>query len=192
LGVFSLYETYHSFFYLLATSSFAQLHLYVIYDPATPIVQKDIRKYMGWYNDPNPIMSNCRMTKNIGFYTVAYPFYGGEHLSLYIDTDYPVQTVPASQVAVLAQTHHVRTPAQLDADLQPAIEEDYCCTLGAFPNRRSIHYFNRFAKFYVIEYEGSNAKIIPCIFASEYPIMFMLRKTLYLINARNHVRIYSD
>jgi hypothetical protein len=52
-------------------------------------------------------------------------------------------------------------PAQLDNDLQPAIDYDYenGCQHGALS--KTVTYFDQFARIYVIEYEGSNAKIIP-------------------------------
>ena len=78
-----------------------------------------------------------------------------------------VQTIAISQIASLYPT--ARTAAQLDQDMQPAIDYDYTHQLDIYSGAQkyseahTIQYLNSFDKIFVIEYlPNGNAKVVEC------------------------------
>jgi hypothetical protein len=133
--------------------------LYIIYDPNTPAVLKDIKKYKRLKASHAPVMYPCQMVKsnNYHIYVVGYPIYCGANLYLDAKRGQITQTIPLSDVATLYAYPKGRTPAQLDADMQPAIDLDYQYGWVDSPeNSRTVKYFDQFTKIYVIELDHAN------------------------------------
>lgn len=130
-------------FLLCANNIFAQTDtLYLIFDPQTPKVMKDIRKYLHMSGDLSPKMIQCGVSilESGKHYSSAYPLDAGRPLRLKKREGTVVQEIPLSQVSVLYPK--AMTVPQLDMYLQPKMEHDY-----AHPQRHRYDY--QMAKFFM-------------------------------------------
>jgi hypothetical protein len=128
---------------LCVNGAFAQTDtLYLIFDPQTPKVMKDIRKYLHMSGDLSPKMSECGVSvlESGEYYRSSYPLDAGRPLRLKRKVGTTVQEIPLSQVSVLYPK--AMTVPQLDVYLQPKMEHDY-----AHPQRHRYDY--QMAKFFM-------------------------------------------
>ncbi len=142
-------------------------NLYLVISPNEPLVVKNVYKYVG--NDiTNPCMYGCTVIKRIdGGYYIAYPLYYGTDLKLEPKQGAIVQTINISQIASLYPT--ARTAAQLDTDMQPAIDYDYTHGVNPWVSARTygdmqtVKYLHSFDKIFVIEHlPNGTAKVVEC------------------------------
>ena len=145
-------------------------NLYLIFNINEPDVVKNVYKYVR-NNINNPRMKECGISKlSDGTYFIQYPVYYGLDLELTPKQGIAVQTVSISQVASLYPT--ARTAAQLDLDMQPAIDADYLLprkNLRQLHNAHTIKYLQSFDKIFVIEYlPDGTAKVVECRITSSH------------------------
>ena len=164
-------------FLLITVSATAQnqgTNLYLTISLNETVVVKNVYKYVR-NNINNPRMKGCRMDKMIlnsssCIYFMQYPVYYGLDLELTPKQGVAVQTVAISQVASLYPT--ARTAAQLDLDMQPAIDADYLLprkNLRQLHNAHTIKYLQSFDKIFVIEYlPDGTAKVVECRITSSH------------------------
>ena len=129
------------------------------------LVVKNVYKY--YRTSPNrPRMKQCGFDKlDSGAYFMQYPVYYGHDLKLTPKQGATIQTISISQIASLYPT--ARTAAQLDLDMQPAIDYDYANPIdpytGSSRNTHSVGYLRSFDKIYVIEHlPNGTAKVVEC------------------------------
>jgi hypothetical protein len=122
--------------------------LYLIYDKNTPVITKDISKYLQ-YNEP--IIGRLAWAGKVGNYgyTSTYPLFAGVHLDFDIKPGTTPQTIPISQVS----SYNAKTIAQLDQELQPKVLEDFNNVLISEDpwQSKTYQYFMGLSKIYVIE-----------------------------------------
>ncbi len=144
-------------------------NLYITFSLNEPVVVKNVYKHLRT-SPTRPRMWGCRMSKlNDGTYYLRYPIYYGHSLELTHKQGATAQTISTSQIASLYPT--ARTAAQLDLDMQPAIDYDYANPVpvpidaleGNASNSRSVQYLESFDKIFVIEYlPNGTAKVVEC------------------------------
>lgn len=152
-----------------ATAQNQGTNLYIALSLNEPLVVKNVYKHM---HAPitRPRMKQCGIGKieinsSTYFYFMQYPVYYGRDLELTPKAGTTVQTIAISQIASLYPT--ARTAAQLDLDMQPAIDYDYTHQIDIYQDEvntpHTIEYLKSFDKIFVIEYlSNGNAKIVEC------------------------------
>lgn len=153
-----------------ATAQNQGTNLYLTLSLNEPVVVKNVYKY--FRSTPNrPRMKGCMMSKidlNSGdcIYFMQYPVYYGVDLKLIPKQGATIQTISISQIASLYPT--ARTAAQLDLNMQSAIDYDYANPIDPFatspqPTPHTIGYLSSFDKIFVIEYlPNGTAKVVEC------------------------------
>ena len=144
-------------------------NLYLIFNVNELDVIKNVYKYL---RRPvsRPRMQQCGVYK-IGNdeFCFWYPIYYGHSLKLTPKQGTITQTISISQIASLYPT--ARTAAQLDLDMQPAIDYDYANPVpvptgeleGNARNSRSVQYLRSFDKIFVIEHlPNGTTKVVEC------------------------------
>jgi hypothetical protein len=150
-------------FLFQASNVFAQTDtLYLIFDPQTPKVMKDTRKYHHMSGDLSPKMSECGVSvlESGERYRSGYPLDAGRPLMLKRKAGTPVQEIPLSQVSVLYPK--AMTVPQLDVYLQPLMEYDYAHPQRYRYNYKMAKFFARshLAVFKVIELKHAEGKAL--------------------------------
>ncbi len=145
-------------------------NLYLILNENEPTVIKNVYKYVR-NNINNPRMKECGVSKlDSDLYHIHYPFYYGLGLTLREKVGISIQNISISQVASLYP--QARTAAQLDLDMQPAINADYVLPRKSVRNlndANTIKYLRSFDKIFVIEYlPNGTAKVVECNITSRH------------------------
>jgi hypothetical protein len=134
---------------------FSQENLYLVFDENTPVITKDIGKYIGWNEVIMKDLSIYKSTNTPYLYFYEYPLFAGQSLRLTKKENTSVQTISLSEVS----NYPAMTIMELDTEMQPLIEADYSNPLTDSWGRgeiRTISYFAAFEHIYVIELDPDN------------------------------------
>ncbi len=139
------------YFWAICGSAYAQTNqvLYLIFDPNTISVYKNINKYILWNDDTEPTINelgSIKLEGNRG-YLFTYPLYAGTDLCLRKKANTTVQVIPISQVA----NYNAKTIEQLDTDMQALVEYDFNHVVHWPWERETAKFFHNLTAFYVIE-----------------------------------------
>jgi hypothetical protein len=151
------------FLNLWASNIWAQTYtepLYIIYDSQTLPMTRDMRKYSMLRGETQPMVRTVRVGKiDTYWYNFALPIYGRAALTLRKKEGTDVNTIPIDSVAILYP--QAKTILQVEAEVMPLIEQDFCCPTNQFiANYRTYAYFSSERPIYVIELDTVNNRAI--------------------------------
>jgi hypothetical protein len=142
------------FCFVIQTNSFAQGTLYLIFDINTPTTVRDVSKYIGWNE---LVMSEVGVSKpRPYYYYIHYPLMAGVELKLDKKPNTTPQVISIASISNLYP--QALTIGQLDAQLQPLVEDDYYNIKRYVWEYKTFRYFADLEHIYIIELHPTNGQ----------------------------------